>query len=294
MAASSLSRSGRVLVIGGNGCLGRSIVNDFHLAGWRIISADVGSFPQLHPSVSTISLSETDGPSKQVDALLRVIDENHHQKDDNQSGFLDAVICVAGGWTGGKAGSEDFISSFERMNKMCLQPSVVAAQIAALRLRRSREVISKSTDGSGSGAKAFHTSMEDSPPIFALTGAAAALSSSSCQGMIGYGLAKNATHFLTQILSGRDSGLPLGSKPVCILPKMIDTPSNRKFMPDDDTSSWTPPEHIARQLLKWCGVDLNPPQIKKMDSLNLFPEELISGSLIVVETEQKKTSFRLM
>jgi dihydropteridine reductase len=277
MAGVSVSRS--LLVLGGNGALGRSIVTEFSRAGWRAISADVGSFPPLLPSVSTIALSDSDGPSKQLDALLKGIDDHNkiNNNSSDNSGFLDAVICVAGGWTGGAAGSDDFISGFERMNKVCLQPSVVAAQVAALRLRRS------ATTDNGSVVSA--------PPLFALTGAAAALSPSTCQGMLGYGLAKTATHFLTQALASGTAGLPSGSKSVCILPKTIDTPSNREHMPGADTTSWTPPVHIAAQLMKWCGVDVDLTR-KETSNLKLFSDELTSGSLIVVETEEMKTSFR--
>ena len=266
-----------LLILGGNGALGRSIVTEFSRAGWRAISADVGSFPPLLPSVSTIALSDSDGPSKQLDALLKGIDDHNKINNGNDnSGFLDAVICVAGGWTGGAVGSDDFISGFERMNKVCLQPSVVAAQVAALRLRRS------ATTDNGPVS---------SPPLFALTGAAAALSPSTCQGMLGYGMAKTATHFLTQALASGTAGLPSGSRSVCILPRTIDTPSNREHMPGADTTSWTPPAHIAAQLMKWCGVDVDLTR-KETSNLKLFSDELTSGSLIVVETEEMKTSFR--
>jgi dihydropteridine reductase len=297
----------KVLILGGNGILGKSIVSEFSRAGWRTISADIGSSSSLSSSfssplfssVTTIALSESDGPALQVKALLRSLDEKNNEEKNN-NGYLDAVICVAGGWSGGTVGSDDFISNFEKMQKVCLQPSVVAAQIAALRLRRQEEVEEKEEESggskSGSSLKGEYRKIV-TPPLFALTGAAAALSPSNCQGMLAYGLAKSATHFLAQTLAGSSAGLPLGSRSVCILPRTIDTPSNRQYMQGADTSLWTPPSHIARQLSAWCGVTQQPlsdVSIEGEDSgtMTLFPNELISGSLIIVETEARHTQFK--
>ncbi|MDH8618413.1 hypothetical protein QIH36_27515, partial [Klebsiella pneumoniae] len=63
--------------------------------------------------------------------------------------------------------------------------------------------------------------------------------------MIGYGLAKAAVHHLVSSLSAEKSGLPKDSSVLAILPITLDTPMNRKFMPDSDFSSWTPLEFVA-------------------------------------------------
>lgn len=64
-------------------------------------------------------------------------------------------------------------------------------------------------------------------------------------GMMGYGMAKAAIHQLTQSLAGPNSGLPANAFVASILPITLDTPMNRKWMPDADTSTWTPLEYIA-------------------------------------------------
>uniref|UniRef100_A0A8C2CNB8 Dihydropteridine reductase n=1 Tax=Cyprinus carpio TaxID=7962 RepID=A0A8C2CNB8_CYPCA len=61
-------------------------------------------------------------------------------------------------------------------------------------------------------------------------------------GCIGYGLAKAAVHQLCQILSPPNS-------------VTLDTPMNRKFMPDGDVSSWTPLELFY----KWTTGENRPP-----------------------------------
>lgn len=63
--------------------------------------------------------------------------------------------------------------------------------------------------------------------------------------MIGYGLAKAAVHQLTKSLAEEKSGLPKDSLVVSILPITLDTPMNRKWMPQADTSTWTSLDFVA-------------------------------------------------
>jgi len=53
-----------------------------------------------------------------------------------------------------------------------------------------------------------------------------------------YGMAKAAVHQLVSSLGAKGSGLPDGTFAGAILPVTLDTPMNRKFMPDSDFSTW--------------------------------------------------------
>lgn len=64
--------------------------------------------------------------------------------------------------------------------------------------------------------------------------------------MIGYGMAKAAVHQLTSSLAAKNSGLPEDSLVVAILPVTLDTPMNRKWMPNADTSTWTPLDFVSK------------------------------------------------
>ena len=77
----------------------------------------------------------------------------------------------------------------------------------------------------------------------AMTGAKPALQGTP--GMIGYGMAKAAVHQLTKSLALGNSGMPENSMVVSILPITLDTPMNRKWMSDADTSTWTSLEFVA-------------------------------------------------
>lgn len=133
-------------------------------------------------------------------------------KDDK----LDGVICVAGGWAGGNA-AKDLAKNSDMMWKQSVWSSAISATISANHMKE----------------KGFLT----------LTGAKAALADTP--GMIGYGMAKAAVHQLTKSLAGKDSGMPADSLVVSILPITLDTPMNRKWMPNADFSTWTPLTFIA-------------------------------------------------
>jgi NAD(P)-dependent dehydrogenase (short-subunit alcohol dehydrogenase family) len=136
---------------------------------------------------------------------------------------LAACICVAGGWAGGNAASDDVIANADMMWKQSVWTSMISATISARNLEPGGLVV--------------------------LTGATPALGGTPA--MIGYGMAKAAVHQLVLSLASKDSGLPAGSSTLAILPMTLDTPMNRKFMPAADTSTWTPLEVVGEYLLKW-------------------------------------------
>lgn len=129
---------------------------------------------------------------------------------------LDAVICVAGGWAGGNA-KKDLAKNADLMWRQSVWSSAISATISANHLKEGG--------------------------VLTLTGADPALKGTP--GMIGYGMAKAAVHQLTKSLAGTNSGLPVNSLVVSILPITLDTPMNRKWMPNGDFSSWTPLEFVA-------------------------------------------------
>lgn len=108
--------------------------------------------------------------------------------------------------------------------------------------------------------------------VLTLTGAKPALSATP--NMIGYGLAKAGVHQLTKSLASNDSGLPQNAFVASILPITLDTPMNRKWMPNADFTTWTPLEYVAELFHKWIAK----PQ-----------ERPLNGSLLQLVTLNSKT-----
>lgn len=223
--------SGKVLVYGGRGALGAACVSHFKAQNWvrrRII--DLSHFRQLihlpecrnFQWVMSVDMAE----NEQADANILVardatwVDQETAVLEQVASKLngdkLDGVICVAGGWAGGNAANE-LAKNSDMMWKQSVWSSSISASISANHMK----------DGG----------------FLSLTGAKAALGETP--GMIGYGMAKAAVHQLTKSLAGKDSGMPANSMVVSILPITLDTPMNRKWMPNADFSTWTPLSFIA-------------------------------------------------
>jgi dihydropteridine reductase len=112
--------------------------------------------------------------------------------------------------------------------------------------------------------------------------------------MIGYGLAKVATHHLATSLAAmvskssssqqeaaaaaNNGKLPVNSTVITILPKVIDTPNNRKYMPNSNFDEWSRPDDIADQIKVWS------------DDISKRPS---NGSFVAMNTVNGKTKFVL-
>lgn len=207
--------AGRVLVYGGKGALGSTIVSYFKSNNWWVGSIDMSSNDNAHANVVVKPAESWIEQEKEVvSGVQKILNDEK----------VDAVICVAGGWAGGNAATSDLIKNSDMMWKQSVWTSVIAAKLAASHLKEGG--------------------------LVTLTGAKAALEGTP--GMIGYGMAKAAVHHLVKSLAGPKNGLPKDVKTVAILPVTLDTPMNRKFMPKADFTSWTPLEYVADLLLNWA------------------------------------------
>jgi dihydropteridine reductase len=140
---------------------------------------------------------------------------------------LDAILNVAGGWAGGNAAASQFLSNSDLMWKQSVWSSLISSSLASKYLKENG--------------------------VVGLPGAAAALNTAPTPSMIGYGMAKAAVHQLTKSLAAQSSGLPNNSFVYALAPIMLDTPMNRKWMPNDDHSTWTPLSFINDLVDKWLN-----------------------------------------
>ncbi|XP_026285935.1 dihydropteridine reductase isoform X1 [Frankliniella occidentalis] len=216
-----MSFSGRVVIYGGKGALGAACVKHFKNNNWWVASIDMKEMEEADASI-VVEPSEN-WTAQETQVLSKVKEVLGDEK-------VEAIINVAGGWAGGHAGSKDFIANADLMWRQSVWSSCISAAIAAKHLKEGG--------------------------VVTLPGAKAA--TAGTPGMIGYGIAKAAIHQLTQSLAAPNSGLPANSFVASILPITLDTPMNRKWMPDADTSSWTSLEYIADLFLRWSKNEGRP------------------------------------
>ncbi|KAL1024017.1 hypothetical protein UPYG_G00050350 [Umbra pygmaea] len=226
----------RVIVYGGKGALGAKCVQYFTSKNWWVACIDLAANEEA--SVN-ILVKPTDSFTEQAEQVtMEVSSMLGDQK-------VDAILCVAGGWAGGSAKAKALYKNSDLMWKQSVWTSTISSHLATKHLREGG--------------------------LLTLSGAYAALTGTP--GMLGYGMAKAAVHQLCQSLAGPNSGLPQNTAAIAVLPITLDTPMNRKFMPDADISSWTPLEYVAEMFYGWCTGEERP----------------VSGTLLQLMTSQGQT-----
>ncbi|KAL0482941.1 dihydropteridine reductase QDPR [Acrasis kona] len=111
--------------------------------------------------------------------------------------------------------------------------------------------------------------------LLALVGAAGVLEPNP--DMIGYAIAKNAIHYLILSLAKPSGGLPNGATVIGLLPQTLDTENNRKYMPADQSHTWTPLNDLSNKVFDWSSQTTSRPK---------------SGSLVKIVTNNKKTEYQ--
>lgn len=211
-----MSVAKRVMIYGGCGALGSTMVSFFKQKQYWVVSVDMKPSENADENILiTPTDSLTDQESKISVQLEGYLAANK----------LDAIMNVAGGWAGGNASSPEFLKNSQLMWSQSVCSSLITAALA-----------SKYLSDSG---------------CLTLAGAAPAIDSAPTSGMIGYGLAKAGVHQLTKSLADPAGGLPANSFVAAIAPITLDTPMNRKWMANSDFSSWTSLTYVAELFEKW-------------------------------------------
>ena len=215
-------RNDTALITGGTGAIGRVIVGRFLDAGYR-----VGVTYRREPEWTSLAgaRSQEAGSGALVGVAADVV-RNDSMKDavDRLAGSLGGLrvlVHVAGGYAGGapvESIEEDALRSMMELN---LHSAFWAAKHVIPHAKRA-----------GAGRLLFVSSRGS---VVFYPGAAP------------YAAAKAGLNALVGTLA-REL-LASGITANAIMPSMVDTPANRKEMPNADPTSWVQPEEIAELLL---------------------------------------------
>ena len=215
----------RVAVItGAFGAVGKAIVARFAEAGYSVAALGRGQAPGAdRPAGSAATLSIggvdlTDSVSTQR-AMDRVV---------AQLGAVDVLVNVAGGFSWQLFGDSD-LSVWDLMYRINLKTALVATRAAlpALLKSSSGRIVNVGAGAAATRARA---------------------------GMGAYAAAKAGIQKLTESLADE-----LRDRDVCVnavLPGTVDTPQNRRDMPDADYSRWVAPMDLAAAVLFLASVEV--------------------------------------
>lgn len=212
------------LVTGANGGLGTYVTQALLDAGANVIglSRKIQQTEFNHPAFTALSaeISTAAGAKSAVDSVL------------DRFGRIDVVVHTVGGFAGGLSIAETDDATFQRMLDLNLNGTFYLLRAALPAMRKT-----------GNGR------------IVAI-GSRAALEPGAGVGAYSASKAAMVSLIRTVALENKDVGIAANA----ILPGTMDTPANRKAMPNADFSRWVQPAAVAA-LIAWlvsdAGKDVN-------------------------------------
>jgi NAD(P)-dependent dehydrogenase (short-subunit alcohol dehydrogenase family) len=200
------------LITGGTGGLGSAVTQGFLDAGWRVVvpihaEAERDRVPE-HERLVLEPADLTEPRSAAAAAALAAGDE---------AAPLRAVVNLVGGFAEGRRVHETPVEDFEAQLRLNLRPTYLVCQAALPHLLAA-----------GGGAIVCVSSRAALRPF---------------PGAAGYIVAKAAVLAFVDALAAeyRKDDIRVNA----ILPSVIDTPANRRSMPDADHGRWVRPQQIA-------------------------------------------------
>jgi NAD(P)-dependent dehydrogenase (short-subunit alcohol dehydrogenase family) len=207
-----------VLVTGGTGGLGAAVTGAFLDGGWRVVvpihdDAERDRVP-AHERLVLEPADLLDADSARAVTALAAGDV---------AAPLRAVVNLVGGFAMGGRVHETPVEDFEQQLRLNLRPTYLVCQAAIEHLL------------AGGGSIVCVSSRAALRPF---------------AGAAGYVTAKAALLSLVDVLAAeyRDDDIRVNA----ILPSVIDTPANRRSMPDADVSRWVTPSQIAAVVRFLC------------------------------------------
>lgn len=200
-----------VLITGAGGSLGTAAVQVFSSAGWHV--AGIVS-PGKKPAATRL-VEYFEGDLEDEAATNKLI-----QEIIDKFGGLNAAVLTVGGFEAGGLDTTDG-EGLKRMYGLNFETAYYSSKPIALQMQK------------GLGGKIF------------FIGARPALDAKAGKGLVAYGLSKSLLFKLAEYLN---AGVNRVLAHVVVF-QALDTPQNRKSMPNADKSNWVTPESAAKRML---------------------------------------------
>lgn len=204
------------LITGASGNLGGAVARRCADAGARLVLIDRGTdrLARLFPEFAADDRHHLAGgvDATDPDAFAKAVADARARL-----GAIDVLVNTVGGFRGGAKVHEEDLATWDFLYAINLKTVVVACRaVVPVLLEQGRGRIVNTAAGAGLAAPA---------------------------GLAAYSASKAGVMRLTEGLAKELKSHGITAN--CVLPGTIDTPQNRKAMPDADTSKWVAPEAIA-------------------------------------------------
>ena len=211
-----------IVVTGASGNLGQAVVKNFLRDGYTVIGTTTHN-----------KQAEKDAVDKKLELVaVDLINEESAQQfvEDiiQKHGRIDAAVLTVGGFAMGsvvKTTTADILRQY-KLNFETVYNTVRPVFVQMLRQNSGRIFIIGSRPG---------------------------LEAAQSNGMVAYGLTKSLLFRLAEMMNmeAKDTNVVTS----VVVPSIIDTPQNRKDMPDADAGKWVKPEAIADIISFYCTDD---------------------------------------
>lgn len=213
-----------VLITGATGALGQATSRLFAGAGARL-ALTARSEKELGELAASLNLPADRLLTQQADATDAAPVDELVERTVSRLGRVDALLHVAGGWRGGQTVAETESDDVDFMLTLNFKSAFLVCR-----------------------AVLPHMMAQGWGRIVAV-GARTAVQPARRSGA--YAASKAALIALVETIAAEVKGKGITAN--VVLPSTIDTPANRRSMPNADFSKWVPPEQIAAAMLYLCS-----------------------------------------
>jgi NAD(P)-dependent dehydrogenase (short-subunit alcohol dehydrogenase family) len=209
------------IVTGASGNLGQAVVKKFIDEGYFVVGTIVPNdpvqidFPADKFKKIAVDLMNEDDAQKFIDGVIA-----KHES-------IDAAVLTVGGFAMGKI-ADTKTADIMKQYKLNFETAYNIARPAFVQMIK-----------------------QNSGRIF-IIGSKPGLDARNGKGMVAYGLAKSLIFRLAELMNDEAKGKNVVTS--VVVPSTIDTPQNRRAMPDANFDNWVKPEAIA-EVIYWHCTD---------------------------------------
>lgn len=209
----------KIIVTGASGNLGRVVIKKFIAEGYYVIGTVIPDDP------APLDIDEKVFEKVIVDLLDEAEAENFILSVTEKHTTIDAVVLTVGGFAMGKV-TDTKTADITKQIRLNFETTYNIARPVFAQMMR-----------------------QQSGRIF-MTGSRPGLDAQQGIGMTAYSLGKSLIFRLADLMNAEAKGSDVVTS--VVIPSTIDTPQNRKSMPDADFSKWIKAEDIAEVIHYYC------------------------------------------
>ncbi len=225
------------IVTGASGNMGQAVVKKFIAEGYKVIGTVIPNDPvPMDPAATGFHAESFE--KVVVDLMNEEESEKFIASIISKYGSVDAAILTVGGFAMGTI-AETKTSDIAKQYKLNFETAYNAARPLFIQMLK-----------------------QNSGRIF-IIGSRPGLDTRNSKKMVAYGLGKSLIFRLAELMNDEAKGTNVVTS--VVIPSTIDTPQNRKAMPDADPAKWVKPEAIAAIIHFYCTDEaavLREPLIK--------------------------------